>query len=77
MTKSKCRELYEQMEKAMRAFEEALIALRKLTTTRFDDGTIRVEYHAKITGPVDHFQFVNCDLFLMDAREALEQTVED
>ena len=62
MTKTECRKLYNQMETAMRAFEAAMIALRR---------------DHEYTGTVDHFQFVNCDLFLMDAREALEQTLED
>jgi hypothetical protein len=78
MTKTKCRELYEQMAKAVMAFEEALNALRKVTHTPPDDhGRIRSEQHARIKGRIDHFNFVDGDRYLMDAGEALEQTVED
>jgi hypothetical protein len=64
MTKAKCRELYEQMETAVSAFEDALTTLRS-----------RNGYAG--TGRDHHFECLNCDLFLLDAGEALEQTVED
>ena len=78
MTKAKCRELYDQMKVAIEQFEDALFALRKCTRMGPDEeGKVKIECHARITGNFDHFEHLNCDLFLLDAGEALEQTVED
>jgi hypothetical protein len=77
ITKSNCRELYEQMEKAVRAFQNAIEALRgPATTTQFDEGRMRVEYPAcKIRGSTSFLDSLDCDQFLAIADVALEQAL--
>src|SRR5262249_43828624 len=77
MTKSKCRELYEQMATAITEFEDALADLCKLTRSGPDEnGKWIIEYHGRIRD-IDHFCLPDFGLPLHDAAEALEQIMED